>query len=115
MDDRALFEDSFGEWLEAHGVELSPMLVGEKLVAHIDLNKLKPAIMLLIKQDREAQSLDRLWNIKRIRAKARIAVYHEVEQNWDKPSFKKYILDLHDQDLKILERQQFPTNSEADK
>jgi hypothetical protein len=49
-DDEGLFDNAFGEWLEAHGVELSPMLVGNKFVAHVDLNELKPAIMALISQ-----------------------------------------------------------------
>jgi len=46
--DEQLFEDDFGKWLESHGVELSPMLVGKKFVAHIDLNELKPAILSLL-------------------------------------------------------------------
>jgi len=44
-DAEELFENSFYEWLEASGVDLSSMLVGDKFVAHLDINRLKSAIL----------------------------------------------------------------------
>lgn len=64
INEQELFTDNFGEWLELHGVDLSPMLVGDNLVAHVNLNVLKPAIMRFVQaygNKREEDALRTIW------------------------------------------------------
>lgn len=58
--DKELFENSFGEWLENHGVELSgnnPSHLGTWQTM-VDMNELKLAIMQLITADRRRVALE---------------------------------------------------------
>ena len=58
--DKELFENSFGEWLENHGVELignNPSQLGTWR-AMVDMNELKLAIMQLIIADRKRVALE---------------------------------------------------------
>ena len=57
--DKELFENSFGEWLENHGVELignNPSHLGT-WQAMVDMNELKLAIMQLFTADRKRVAL----------------------------------------------------------
>jgi hypothetical protein len=63
--------------------------------------KIIDLVMAWRSQAEARASMDRMLDLKALRAKERIKVYHEVVQNWDKPGFKKYILTLYDNDLKI--------------
>ena len=58
--DNELFENSFGEWLENHGIELSgnnPSHLGT-WQAMVDMNELKLAIKKLITADRKRVALE---------------------------------------------------------
>ena len=68
--DKELLENSFGEWLENHGVELignNPSHLGT-WQAMVDMNELKLAIMHLITADRKrvefGARIDELNNIR---------------------------------------------------